>query len=1078
MPIVVIASGNSYSSQLLVKYLTLEDGLPNNKVNAIAKDKNGFMWFGTNDGLCRYDGFQIQIYSLDDLQGSDSRTPQIGALKTDQSGNLLIGSYTFFRYNYDTDQVEECSMEAPEDSIQNTGRVHALETGPDGLTYIGAENGLFSFNPATNQVLLISTILSDEKQIISLFSDGEQLWIGTENSALYRYQYLQQKLYPVKSYNLPSIEKNQLLCFYKYQNDFIWMGTQDNGLFRFNLKDSTLSKIPIDKDLTFANRIRKIIHDSDGNIWLATRGGLYIYNNGVFTRKAYQENPISSLSANSIYDILIDDQSTIWLGTFNGGVNYIHLNRKPFVLNKLQKFPTRNAKCNINCFAEDNRGNLWIGTGDFGLYFKDNTTGNIEQYATDLPSHHRVPNDIKALAVDSSGNAWAGTYMGLSFIDRSRHKIITYSTENSAICFNQIRSIKIDKEQNIFIGTNNGLSYFNAKTQTFRTYLTQHEISTIYIDRNETIWVGASTNGLFQFNPKRKEFERVYAEYFNTFIRCILVDSNNNLWIGNNKGLFFVNRSTDSILSFGLKEGLPTLRINGLLEDENKNLWVSTGAGLLKCNRAIDQPENFNFNSFSINDGLQGRQFRQDAYFKSSTGEMYFGGDLGYNQFYPPAIKDDYNSPKIALTNLKIYNKAVQIGQKLDGQLVLPKAINELSSIDLSYKHRLFTIEFTALHYTNPLGNQYRYRLVPFQNQWVTSSGLRNFANYSNLKGGTYSFQLEVANSDGIWNPVARELKIQIHPPFWQTNWFIFLLIIFTIGTATIFYYLRINQLKNNNLTLEKKVAERTTELKESVDHLVTKQKVIEEQSIKLEKQKNELLELNSTKDKFFTIIAHDLKNPFQSILGMSELLSSRLTNYKPNEIKLFVKEIFNSANQIYSLLENLLTWARTQTNRIEFNPERINLFPLINDSAKLLEKNILDKKLIINYKIETQTEVLVDRNMIETVIRNLLSNAIKYTPVEGSITLQLQSDADHLKFSITDSGVGIPQNVREKLFVVAENKSLTGTEGEKGTGLGLIICNEFIQRNNGEIGVTSELDKGSTFYFTIPLIKEPVIVE
>ena len=1065
----VTAAGHVQSSQLLIKQLSLEEGLPNNKVNSIAQDKNGFMWFGTNDGLCRYDGFQISTYQLDDIQGSNARTPQIGVIKTDESGNLLIGSYTLFRYNYNTDQIEKIAIDSPQDSSLTIGRIHALETGPDSLFYFSDENGLFTYDPKTNQVLLISNLFSKKNYIISLYSDGDQLWIGTNNSELYCYRFVQKNLYPVEAYNVPRIEKNQLLCFYKNPDGKIWMGTQDNGLLQFDPKNSTFTKINFDTDLELSNRIRKIIHAQDGNIWLGTRAGLYLYENGVFIRKADQENPISTLSYNSIYDIFIDDHSTMWLGTFSGGVNYIHLNRKAFTLYKPKQFQSVSGKSNINCFAEDQQLNLWIGTVEFGLFFQDHKTGKLEQYTSNFPTSYNISNDIKALAVDSSGNVWAGTYDGLYFINRNKQQIINYNTKNSSICNNQIRNIQIDKNQNVWIGTNNGLSFYDNQSHSFHTYFPGLEIHPVYIDPEQNIWVGASTEGLFRFNPTKKEFENLYLNHFSSFIRSILVDSNNNLWIGNNKGLYFVNRSTDELLSFGLNEGLPTLIINGLLEDESKNLWISTGAGLLKCNQVIDQPEHFSLNSYTTNDGLQGLQFRLDACFKSRNGKMYFGGDLGYNEFFPHEIHEDYNTPKIALTDFKIYNKTVLIGEKMDGQVVLPKAINELKSIELSYKHRLLTIEFAALHYTNPMGNQYRYRLLPFQNEWVYSSGLRNFANFSNLKGGTYTFQLEVANSDSIWNPVARELKIKIHPPFWSTIWFLVIALVLISGILISFYFYRISFLKRNNLELENKVKERTKELKESLNQLLAKQELIEEQKMTLNTQKEKLQELNSTKDKFFTIIAHDLKNPFQSILGMSELLEKQLENHKSKEVQLFAREIFNSTNNIYNLLENLLTWSRTQTNRISLTPEKINVFSLISSSVQLLEKTIMDKKLSLNYEIETKNEAIADRNMIETVIRNLLSNAIKFTPVGGTITIKLKQIENNLEVSIIDSGIGISQNELEKLFIIAENKSKTGTEGEKGTGLGLIICKEFVHRNKGEIGVKSELHQGSTFYFTLP---------
>lgn len=1062
-------NGSSFASQLIIQKISLEEGLPNNKVNSIVQDKYGFMWFGTNDGLCRYDGFQLRSYSLDNYSGADSRTPQISVIKNDSMGNMLIGSYSLFYYNYATDKIEECEIVDDHNSVQIIGRVHAIEIGCNGDYFVGAENGLFIYDPVKKKAFRISDLLTNRNYILSLFSDGEKLWIGTKQGKLYNYWFESKQICSVSAFNLPAVDNNQILCFFKPKADILWMGSQNSGLFQFDLKDSSLTVINPDPQSDLTLRIRKIVKDAYGAIWLGTRGGLFQYDEGRFIYKANQGDRISDMTSSSIYDIFIDDNSTLWMGTYSGGVNYIQLNRKPFNLQIPEQSILGSWKSNINCIAEDLKSNLWIGTENYGLIFKDKRSGKFKYYAKEHSQNPNLSQSTKTIAVDTLGNVWVGAYSGLSYIDLKNNNIVDYNTTNSAICSNQIRSIQIDHDQNLWIGTNKGLCCFNPNTKNFTTLFSGMNIHPVYIDHDQSVWFGTSPDGIFRKKVDQNEFEKVYRQYFNSFIRCILMDSNHNLWIGNNKGLFVVDHKTNQLTSFGLNEGLPTLRINGLLEDDDKNIWVGTGAGLLKGNKAIDQPQKTTFNKFSLNDGLQGQLFRVNAYTKGRNGEMYFGGDNGYNEFMPSEIKSNSNPPKIALTDFKIFNRVVEIGQNIDGYIVLPKAINELKRIDLSYKHRLFTIDFAALHYTNPAGNQYRYRLFPFQKEWIYSSGLRNFANYSNLKGGTYTFELEAANCDNIWNPNTRKLVIRVHPPFWTTVWFMLCSLAMMLALVVVIYRYRLLRLKRNNYELEKKVVVRTKELKDSLDQLIKKQSVIEEQAKTLNSQKEKLQELISTKDKFFTIIAHDLKNPFHSILGMAELLQNKLKDDPSKETRLFVREIFNSTQHLYHLLEHLLTWSQTQTSRIAINPKELMISELIKISLVLFEKNISVKQIDVEFKIESEGEVLADRNMIETVIRNLLSNAIKYTPIGGKINISVQLNSNDIKVAIADSGIGIRPNELNKLFKIGDNTSRQGTAGEKGTGLGLTICKEFILRHKGKIWAESELHKGSTFYFTIP---------
>jgi signal transduction histidine kinase len=347
-----------------------------------------------------------------------------------------------------------------------------------------------------------------------------------------------------------------------------------------------------------------------------------------------------------------------------------------------------------------------------------------------------------------------------------------------------------------------------------------------------------------------------------------------------------------------------------------------------------------------------------------------------------------------------------------------------------------------------------------------------NFASYSNLRGGDFTFVLEGANGDGLWNPEPRILQIKVIPPFWQTWWFSGLLIFILSASAIGYYFYRISLLQRYNAELEKKVDDRTFKLKESLDQVLEKQIYIEEQSKILNLQKDQLQKLNSTKDKFFSIIAHDLRSPFQSLMGLSDIMVEEFKGNSNTEHKNYARMIQNSSHHIYSLVENLLTWSRTQRDKMSFEPVEIDISSIIGDTLNLLQQNFDQKNISSDKNSGTDKHGFADKNMIEMVIRNLITNAIKFTPKDGRIYVSLEENNHDLRVEIRDNGVGITPENQQRLFKIDSNFSNKGTNGEGGTGLGLIICKEFIEKNNGRIWVESKPGEGSSFFFTIPKMK------
>jgi signal transduction histidine kinase/ligand-binding sensor domain-containing protein len=1061
-------------TDLLFRYITIENGLPNNKVNAVAMDKYGFMWFGTNDGICRYDGINLKYYAQDKLSGDQARTSQVSAIRSDSRGNLLIGTYSLFRYNFVKDRIELCdTLKGPD----QTGRVFAIEEGADGIVWIGCEKGIFTYNILTDSLTAFPIRNGKEYSAISLLYDNGKLWFGTRSDGLFVLDTFSKICHSVPQFGLSKEVKDQVNCFYKDNKNLIWAGTQDNGIFKFNPVDSSVQHIIPDISNNLSYRVRKIINDRYGNIWIGCRLGIFfqkVNTDSLVLIKQIDPLP-STTRSNSIYDLFIDPNEVMWAGTFSFGVSYADFKRKPFRLYNLSDEETMFFAKNINCFTDCDDKNIWIGTEEGGLFCFNRYSRKFKEYKPEPGKNNSLAGEnVKALAKEKDGNLWIGYYnAGLDYFNmksgRITHCSVIKDSPNS-ISSNLIRTLILDSKEDLWIGTDKGVDFLKKGSKNFLHYNLNVEVLTFYKDKKDNIWAGTTGNGIYRFNRDSLRFEKIYANYFSTTIKAIYIDTRDNLWVGTNKGLYYVDSKADSLFYTGINQGLPSNAILDIQEDKNQNLWVSTGAGLVKCKGAVSNPHSFLILKFSSQDGLQGEQFREFASYKNKSGEFYFGGVQGFNIFSPDSIKSNPYPPRLAFTQLKIYNRDVEIGEIIKGKSVLETALNETKTLNLSYKHTPFSIEFAALHYSDSRNNQFRFKLLPLEQEWNYSSGIRNFASYSNLNPGEYKFILEAANGDGLWNPEQRILKIKVIPPFWKTKWFSGLLILVLSVSVVGYYFYRISLLQRYNVELEKKVDDRTFKLKESLDQVLEKQIYIEEQSKILNQQKDQLQKLNTTKDKFFSIIAHDLRSPFQSLMGLSDIMVEEFNGSSNSEQKNYVGMIQNSTHHIYSLVENLLTWSRTQRDNMLFEPVEIDISSIIDNTLNLLQQNF-DQKNILSYKkFRTDKHGFADKNMVEMVLRNLITNAIKFTPKDGKIYVSLEENNHDLRVEVRDNGIGITPENQQKLFKIDSNFSNKGTNGEEGTGLGLIICKEFIEKNNGRIWVESKPGEGSSFFFTIPL--------
>ncbi len=791
---------NTIHSQYKVNYLTVDEGLSNNKVNAICQDKYGFIWLGTNEGLNRYDGFTFKVYKNNPDNSTTLSNNFIRALLKDSKGKLWIGTYDgLCYYNEEYDNFTQIPFEG--NKFDNEDYVWHLCEDSFGTLWISTTNGLYQVIEGEKVAKRFCKI----KELVSLahvtevyYDSRKNLLVGARPFGLciYNLNTEKYKIFSNDKSNVNSLSENWIESIYEDNNGYIWIGTNNEGLNLFSYKDSSFTRIEIAENDYQSKRVRDIWQDSTGRIWLGTRNGIYVKNtnSNKFIHYAHSKHEYSILKNNSIYDLYIDNNDILWIGTYAGGVNYIDFNEKKFLHFYAKTGDNRFLNDNVvYTIFEDRDRDLWIGTERGGVSYYDWSEGTFAYFLHDPKNTNSISsNNIKAIIQDRFENMWIGTYEG--GLDYYNTKTKTFKhyvhdpNDQSSIAKNSVYALLIDREKNLWIGMGSAIDILPEGSNDF-IHLTRKEsenlkfngdlVLTIFQDSRDDIWVTTYNSGMYLFNKEDSTFNSEYKKLNSGIIHNMCEDSKGQLWIAGASGLYCIIREKDSIIHYTEKDGLPINTIFRVLDDKEGNIWVSTSLGLSKFKNGINNPINPVFRNYDVTDGLQSKSFMQNSYNRPASGAMYFGGVNGFNAFYPEEIKDNLTKPKVVITNLKIFNKNVTVGEKIKGKIVLNNSISETEKLILSYKHYVFTIEFAGLHYSQPSKNQFKYILEGFEEDWNLTGAEKQFATYTNLSGGEYTFIVKASNCDGIWENEPASIKIIVLPPFWKTWWFRFIVVVF-----------------------------------------------------------------------------------------------------------------------------------------------------------------------------------------------------------------------------------------------------------------------------------------------------------
>ena len=881
LPCLLYLSATSIFSQetLHIKFenISINDGLSQSSANCILQDSRGLMWFGTEDGLNRYDGYTFTVYKPDKNNAKSISSPRVYCLFEDHEGNLWIGTNRGLnKYDKGLDQFTQY---LPDDSCMDciSGfQINSIAETPDHKLWIGTDKGLNFLNKNNYHFRAYkasesnSDSLSDD-YINSIVTDKKgNLWIGTENGL--NYFDVQKKIFTSFFHNnsSSSLVNNNIKSLLLTNNQELWVGTED-GLDRLDVKNRIFKHY--NYNLMIGNELSQysvttLLLDNDENLWVGTNGiGLSILpaNRQKFVNYQFEPNNPYSLSNNEVLSTYIDNSGIIWVGT--NGLDKYNPGKEKFTL--YDYVPYTKEKLiyrNIHGIYEDAENILWICSKGDGAHILDRKN-KISKRLLFQPGNETslTSNKIRVVKEYPEGTFWFGTDDGglnRVFLDEKRNPVKTEhfvhnEGDTNSLSSNRIYSLYFDKNNELWIGTDNGLDRMDISSGNIKHYkpeannpnsLSNLTAYYIYGDRSGNMWI-ATDLGINLYNPETDGFIHYMHDpnnpnsINNNEILTIFEDDDETIWIGTyGSGLNHYDKETGKFEHFDQYKELATAVIYGILEDESKNLWLSSNNGIIKFN-----PGSGYINQFTTQDGLQSNEFNGGSYFESKTGEMFFGGQYGFNSFFPDKVRLDTIPPKIVLTDLKIKNESAVPGENSP----IKKSISEVKEIHLNARQNNFTIYFSALHYADPEHNHYKYMLEGFDDDWI-DAGNRRFASYTSLPYKHYTFRVIAANADNIWTKKGIGVSVIVSPPLWKSWWFITLFVLIISFAAYYLFRDREKRILNEQEKLKNRLSAGESELQKQRDEIL-----IQKQEIKIrEKEDKDLKWYNEGLNKFSELVS------------------------------------------------------------------------------------------------------------------------------------------------------------------------------------------------------------------------------
>lgn len=1040
--LVLFTTPSLFGQSYQFRHYQVENGLSNNAVISSLQDRKGFMWFGTKDGLNRFDGYSFRTFRSNPSDSGSLGNHFIYALYEAPDGSMWIGTEKgLYQYNATTEHFR---------LVQGTADFQISEITSDSKGNLWFISGftLFTYHRKNKTLQHYPTDLYFEATAVCTTPDGN-VWAATSNGQLKK---LKKDFKSFLSFDVyqhsATVTSKWIEKIYSTHSNSIWIGTQQGAKW-FDVTNGTYKDITLRNESKTDLFVRNFLQTSDSVMWMGTESGIFIYNlqsgQSINLRKRYNDR--FSLSDNAVYTFCQDKEGGIWAGTYFGGINYHPQQYTPF-----QKWFPKTGENSLSGnvvreIQEDANGHLWIGTEDAGLNKFNRTTGQFTHFAPIGTKGSLSYSNIHGLLVHNN-ELWIGTFEhGLDVMNIETGKVTRhYSTANQPhLKSNFIYCLSQSATGEIMMGTTIGAYAFDTQKELF-TPIPSMPVYNWYTalkkDEEGIIWAGTFGNGVNYYHTKtgKSGNYRFSATDRNSLgsdrVNAIFEDSRKNLWFATEGGLNLFDRTKGTFKRITTEDGLPSNFTIALLEDEKANLWVSTTKGLVCYNTDTEKMA-----VYTIANGLLSDQFNFSSAYKDKANRMYFGSARGLISFQPRAFAKNNYIPPVYITGFQVFNEEMPITPKGS---VLTRSVTYTDKLVLPYNQSTFSIDFAALTYTAPQMTEYAYILQGLDKGWTYLKTKRK-AYFTQLAAGTYHFKVKATNSNGIWNGQETTLTIVVLPPWWATWWAHSLYALTALALA-------IFGIRSYHKHIEEK-NRRKIEL------------------LKIAKEK----EIYEAKIEFFTNVAHEIKTPLTLIKGPLEKVTRKAGDIP--ELKNSLKIMNRNADRLVDLTNQLLDFRQTEIKGFTLQFTRVNISEMVEETYASFQPLADEKNMA--YQLNLPAAVLyatVDAEAFTKILTNLFSNALKYAAQQVSVHL-LPIDAGSKMFTIEvkNDGFIIPMPMREKIFEPFFR--LKETEKQKGTGIGLALSRSLTLLHNGVLELKKPERDLNVFALTLPIQQKDTLI-
>ena len=1108
------ALGAAPRATLRFEHLSVAQGLAQESVLAVVQDRDGFMWFGTQNGLSRFDGYRVINYRSTPGKARTLSNNWVRVLHLDRHGRLWLGTDGGLNL-YDPVTQSFTVFVPAEIARRGNGNRHIkaiVGDGRDGL-WLATSDGLQHFDTVLRRFTTWhhekgnERSLSDDSVTALALDAAGRLWIGTgaglDSMAPDRSGFehhpsgLDARANPVRALMVDGEQR-------------LWVGRL-GGLERRQLTGADAGTVRRFGPADGVGRwwITALYRDAGNEIWIGTHDNGLLRWRGredSFDSQRHAVTDRHSLGDNQVSALYRDRLGTFWVGTWYAGVSRVDLGSGGFArIVRRDDAPDALADNKAQALLSDG-DKLWVGTGS-ALNHLDPATGKTVVYRHD-PDNPNSPIDVPAtaLARDRNGRLWIGSRTGITAFDPVSKRFSRLTLPGGAEA-NQVRGVVAGPDGLLWITTRGGLHRLDPDTRKVDSYrhdptkstsLADDTVRPVLHDRRGRTWVG-TFDGLDLMEPASGRFRHFRHDPYDAAslshdeVHYLFEDSRGDIWVGTAIGLNRMVTAADGSVSFiryTTRDGLVDDSVAGILEDADGRLWVSTTSGISSFDLA-----NNRWRSYTAADGITEGAFFDGAALRGLDGTLYFGGFNGITAFDPRAIRDNRVPPRPVITGLQIFNRPIE--QALPGLLTGP--VENTEAVTLPADASVFSLEFSALHFAAPERNRFAYRLDGFDRDWVQADAGKRFATYTNLDPGTYVFRVRAANKDGVWSEQVAALAITIEPPPWGTPWFRAMAVLLLVTSIYAAVRMRMSGLRRQKEQLARQVSARTEQVEQQNRVLESQTRELREQEGRVRQQSNELArayralqeneeflrqakqraeDATRQKSEFLANMSHEMRTPLAGVIGMLGF-ALRDGGLRENTRDQIVRGEAN-AQALLAIINDLLDFSKIEAGKLSIENIDFDLHCAIRGVANLFEEQAAGKSVGFDVTLGAGLPrfVLGDPTRVRQVLVNLVGNAFKFTK-SGSISVEVELRAEDqvrgegwnmVRFTVRDTGIGIPADALPRLFQKFEQADTTTTRRYGGTGLGLAICRQLVALMGGSIGVNSTEGKGSVFSVLLPL--------